>query len=170
MTTKTATRRSFIAVTGAALSAPVAAAAATSSTWLPPSGGRPDPLAARLARLEDLDAIRALNQTLFSDSSSAQLEADIRSISPVDFGQHDVIEVAADRQTATARLHVTVHTETEIDPDCTLVEMAKLQGEGVARWSEPAVLENTYVRRDGVWKIEAVTHVPRASLSGVPPV
>ena len=71
-----------------------------------------------------------------------------------------MIEVAADRQTATARLHVTVHSETAIDPDCTLVEMAKLQGEGVVRSSEPAVLENTYVRRDGVWRIQRVTNRP----------
>jgi hypothetical protein len=148
-----ATRRSFITVAGAVLSAPVAAAAVTSSRWLPPSGGSGDTLAARLAKLEDLNAIRALNQALFSDPSSAQLEPDVRAISPVDFGQHDVIEVAADRQTATARVHVMLHTEIAIGPECTLVEMARLQGGGTIACAEPGVLENAYVRRDGVWKL-----------------
>jgi hypothetical protein len=45
-----------------------------------------------------------------------------------------------------------LNTETEIGPDCTLVEMARQQGSGVVRSSESAVLENTY-RRDGGWKI-----------------
>jgi hypothetical protein len=155
MTKTAATRRSFIALAGAALSAPVAAAAATL-----PHRVAEDPLQARLAHLEDLNEIRALNQALFSDPSSAQLEPDIRAISPVDFGQHDVIEVAVDRQTATARLSVTVHTETAIGPECTLVEMARLQGGGMIARAEPAVLENAYVRTDGVWKILRSTHRP----------
>jgi hypothetical protein len=138
------TRRSFIAVAGAALSAPVAAAA--SSSWLPPSGGRSDALATRLVHLEDLNEIRALNQAYLVEHSMS-------GISPADFGQHDVIEIAEDRQTATARLHVIVHTETALNPDCTLVEMAQAQGEGVLRAALPVVLENTYVRRGGVWEI-----------------
>lgn len=156
------TRRSFIAVAGAALSAPAAAVAATSS-WLPSSGGRSgrrDTLEARVAELEDLNEIRTVNYALFSDPSSSQLDSDIRAISLVDFGAHDVIEVAADRQTATARLHVTLRTETEIGPECTLVEMARQQGSAVICASESAVLENAYVRRDGVWKILHSTRRP----------
>lgn len=135
------TRRSFIAVAGAALSAPVAAAA----TALP---GRieSDPTKARLEHLEDLNEIRALNHAYLIGRSTS-------GVSPADFGEHDVIEIAEDRQTATARLHVIVHAETALDPDCTLVEMAQAQGEGVVRTTSPAVLENTYVRRGGTWKI-----------------
>ena len=167
MSTKTATRRSFMAVAGAALSAPVAAAAATSSSWLPPSGGSPD-LQARLTHLEDVNEIRGLNRAylqhaaagareemaaLFADPRNATRNADMRGISPADFGAHDEIEIADDRQTATARLHVTVHAETPMESDCTLVEMAKAQGEGVMRRAEAVVLENTYIRRTGAWKI-----------------
>jgi hypothetical protein len=159
-----ATRRSFIAIAGAALSAPVAAA----SSWLPPSGGRLNPLEARLAELEDLDAIRALNQSyarhvsagareqvaaLFANPSDAPIDPDIREVAPDGFGEQDAIEIAADRQTATARLHVTVRTETAIGPDCPLVEMARLQGGGVVSRLDSVVFENAYVRRDGVWKI-----------------
>jgi len=158
MSTKTmtvSTRRSFMTVAGAALSAPLAAAASTL-----PGSVADDPLKTRLARLEDLEAIRALNHALFSDPSSAQLDPDIRAMSPVDFGAHDFIEVAADRQTATARLHVTLHTETAIGPDCPLVQMARLQGGGMVASAEPGVLENVYVRRDGTWKIQ---HVARSA-------
>lgn len=135
------TRRSFIAVAGAALSAPVAAAAAAV-----PGRIESDPTKARLEHLEDLTEIRALNHAYL-------IERSMSGVSPADFGEHDVIEIAEDRQTATARLHVIVHTETALDPDCTLVEMAQAQGEGVVRTTVPAVLENTYVRRGGTWKI-----------------
>ena len=40
-----------------------------------------------------------------------------------------------------------------LGPECTVVEMAKAQGEGVVRWSESVVLENSYIRRTGGWKI-----------------
>ena len=166
------TRRSFIAVAGAALSAPVAAAAALPS-WRPPSGGT-DPLEARLARLEDLNAIRALNQAfarhvtagaheelvaIAADPSGVVMEPGVVGISRDGFGEQDVIEIAPDREAATARLPVTVHTETVIGPDCPLLEMARQQGGGVISRAEPVVLEGTYVRREGVWKILHVTAV-----------
>jgi hypothetical protein len=81
-------------------------------------------------------------------------------MSPVGFGEHDVIEVADDRRTATARLRVTLHTETAIGPECTVVEMARQQGGGVVARDEPGVLETVYERRDGVWRILSSTHQP----------
>ena len=68
------TRRSFIAFAGAAVSAPVAAAAGTLPSWLPPSGGSPNPLDARLAALEDLNAIRALNRAFARHVTSGAIE------------------------------------------------------------------------------------------------
>ena len=41
------------------------------------------------------------------------------------------------------------------EPGCTLVQMATAQGEGVVRRSERRMLEQTFVRIDGVWKIDA---------------
>lgn len=137
----TKTRRSFIAVAGAALSAPVAAAAAAL-----PGQIASDPMKMRLAHLEDVHEIRALNQAYL-------IERRMSGVSPADFGEHDVIEIAEDRQNASARLHVTVHTETPLDADCTLVEMAREQGEGIVRLSSPAVLEMTYGRRGSTWTI-----------------
>ena len=160
------TRRSFFWKAGATLSAPLALATTRAS------GGNVEDsaaLRARLANLENVDAIRELHQNyaslinareheevvrLFADPSEAQIDESIRNLSADDFGEHDVIEVAADRNTATARFHCTVQTETAIEPSCPLVEMARQQGEGVLRGSEKRVLEIAYVKEDGAWKIQ----------------
>jgi hypothetical protein len=141
MTKNPSTRRSFIQTTGAALSLPLAAAAATVPSIV--VAAEDDPIAARLARLEDVEAIRTLNQ-------SFALEANLIA---TDFGQRDVIDVAPDRRTATALIHGTVEIETAIGPDCPLLEMARQQGGGVVTRSETGVFENAYVKRDGVWTI-----------------
>jgi hypothetical protein len=160
-------RRSFIAIAGAALSAPLAA---VSPSWLPPSGGS-DPLAARLAHLEDLNAIRALNQAfarhvtdgaqqsdaaLFADPAAVSIDPEVRAISKDGFAEQDTIEIAPDRRTATARLHVILHTETEIGPACTVVDMARQQGSGVISASRPVLLDGVYARDRGSWRIVSV--------------
>ena len=164
-----ATRRSFIQATGAALSVPLAAAATVPVS----AADQGDPLSARLAHLEDLEAIRALNQeyarhvnagaraelaALFVDPSNATLAPGVRGLAPDGFGEHDAIEVAADRQTATARLHYTAQIERAIEPDCPLVEMARQQGGGVVRRIERGVVEHVYVRREGIWKIHRTAY------------
>jgi ketosteroid isomerase-like protein len=167
-----ATRRRFFWHAGALLSAPLAVAAA------PASGGGADDAAQlleRLATLEDVNAIRALNQTyarlvnacaraelaaLFADPRTAQVDASIRGVAADAFGAADVIEVSADHATATARVHCIVQVATELEPDCTLVQMAREQGEGVVRHAERRVLETAYVKQGGVWKIERSTYRP----------
>jgi SnoaL-like protein len=153
MKTTAATRRSFIQTAGAALSAPLAVAAATV-----PASAVPvvDDANLRLAYLEDLQAIRALNQ----EFARHYANPGIRGITPDPFADHDVIDIGPDRQTATALIHCTVHMENEIGPSCTLVEMAKQQGGGVVRRSEAGVFEHTYVRRDGIWKIQRSSYRP----------
>ena len=162
MTSK-ATRRLFLA--GAALSAPiVAATAATAGT----RGEEGDGLRARLATLEDLAAIREINDgyvravnararhaaaRLFEDPARAVLDPGITSLAADPLGEPDAIEIAADRATAVARVACVAQTETAITPSCPLVEMAREQGEGVVRRAERRVLEIAFVRDDGVWKI-----------------
>lgn len=145
MPKNSSTRRSFIQTTGAALSLPLAAAAATVPSIV---AADDDPITARLARLEDVEAIRALNQAFAREAN----------LIATDFGQRDVIEVAPDGQTATALIHGTVEIETAIGPDCPLLEMARQQGGGVVTRSETGVFENACVKRDGVWTIERTTY------------
>jgi len=56
--------------------------------------------------------------------------------------------------TATARVPCTVETATPIDGRETFVEMARLQGDGVVRRSAQRVLAGTFVKRNGIWKLE----------------
>jgi hypothetical protein len=171
-TTSASTRRSFIWTAGAAVSAPLAAAAAT----VPPSAFEDDAaLAARLSRLEDMNSIRALNQayarlfnagareelvSLFADPSEAHTDPGLRAVTAVDFGDHDVIDVAADGNTAVAVLHCTAEAESDIGPSCPLVEMARQQGGGIVRRTERGVFENLYVKHEGFWKIQRSRYRP----------
>ena len=160
MTRKPSTRRLFIRTTGAALSLPLVAVAATVPAAAADEG---DPLAARLARLEDVDAIRALNQAFARQVSAGQadeigIDSSIRIVAAHEFGERDVIELLPDHQTATCMMHCTVQIETVIGPSCPLVEMAREQGGGVVTRSETGVFENAYVKRDGVWTILRATY------------
>jgi len=147
------TRRSFIGVAGAALSAPLTAV-------------RP---ATAPAPADDVAAIRALGQAytrhvnagdyegaaaLFAAPSMAAIDRGIQRVTSDDFGAHDMITVAADGQTAIAVLHCTVEAERAIGPECPLLDMARQQGGGVLRRTERGVFEHTCVKQDGVWKLQ----------------
>lgn len=159
-----ATRRRFVLEAGAALAAPAALGGAAVASAR-------EPVDARLAALEDASAIRELQRAyarhvnardragaaaLFAQPGRAKLDEAIRELRADLLAGETAIDVAADRRTAAARAACVVQIETPIGaPDCTLVQMAIAQGEGVVRRSERRVLEQTFVRVDGVWKIDA---------------
>jgi hypothetical protein len=157
------TRRSFIRKTSVALSAPLAAA-----TSVVPVGVEAvdDTLAGRLARLEDVNAIRAVNQAFArqvsrGDAQGIGIDPGIRDVVASEYGEYDVIDVAPDRETATGVMHCMVQIETPIAPSCPLVEMAREQGGGIVRRTESGVFENVYARRDGKWIIQSSTYRQR---------
>jgi hypothetical protein len=158
-------RRGFLWKAGAALSVPLAAVATRPQAHV---GDDQAALKARLARLEDLNAIGELNRRyaqhvnagahdevarLFADPTRARLHGVCRFTADA-LGGHDAIEIAATGGTATSRLVCTAQIETPIEPLTPLVEMARAQGGGVTTRTEPGVLEGAYVKRDNVWKIE----------------
>ena len=156
----TSTRRSFLK-RGAVLAVPLAAA-------VPAAVMADDGLKARLARLEDEAAIRELHQDwlrrintgasdattpLVADPEGAALDQAVRSIAADHAAQPDAIEVAADGQSAAGRFPCAVEIETTIAQDCTLAQMARLQGGGFARRTERRVLNVEYVKAYGAWSI-----------------
>lgn len=172
-TTTVSTRRRFFTVAGAALSAPLVLAAPRRAA------ARDDPaeLAARLAALEDEKALRKLCRAYvrhfnaeargtraapFADGAPwAEEDAGIRRIVAADFDEQAAVEVAVSRKRATVRMPCTVEIETAIGvPGCTLIDMARAQGEGVLEHREPRVLQHVCVRgRDG-WRIERTMLAP----------
>lgn len=165
MTMKTkSTRRSFVLSSGAALSASLTVAAAEGVA----ARADTDELRAQLERLEDVSAIRDLNQRfaqhvserareelgrLFADAAGAAFDDCICGLA-AHGSEQDTIEIATDRTTAMARIHCTVQIAAPIEPSCPLVEMARAQGGGVTKCAENGVVELAYVKRAGVWKIE----------------
>jgi hypothetical protein len=169
MTRQTTPRRRFIRTAGVALSAPLAAAAVAQAA--PVTGG--DELRARLARLEDLAAIRALTRAwlrhleagdleaaapLFADPSRGAVEGLAGNARVERASDEDGLVFSEDGRSAKAMVSCTVAVETPLEPDCTLVEMAQLQGGGVARRVEGGVLELEYLRRPDGWRIARVVY------------
>jgi len=135
------TRRSFFGHAGAALAAPLAATSALAAGS--------DDLAARLARLEDANAIRALLPALLGEPARLRLGTDVRSIAA---DHHETIDVADG--TASVRLDCTVERAMPIESCGTLVEMARLQGDGIVKRTERRVLHGRFVKRNGIWEFD----------------
>ncbi len=161
------TRRSFLKG-GALLAAPLAAA-------MPAAMVADDGTKARLAKLENEAAIRALHQawlrsidtgardevaSLFADPTRAALDPAVRSIAPDHAGAPDAIELAPDGKRAAGRFHCVVETETAIAQDSTLAQMARAQGGGYIRRTERRVLRVDYVKASGAWAIAKAELAP----------
>ncbi len=74
--------------------------------------------------------------------------------------RQDIIKVAADRKSASARFSFSIQIGTPIISDSQLVKMARLHGEGIMKWWESGTYEVSYVRsiRNGVWKIMSLEY------------
>jgi hypothetical protein len=158
------TRRKFFIGAGATLAAPLGVTAVLAG-YGEGNGER----SALLAALDDSNAIRVVLQRyvrlvsagapaelaeLFADPARAAVDASIRSLA----ADADANIALADG-TATARVPCTVDTATPIESGGTLVEMARLQGDGVVKSSEKRVLSSSLVKIDGAWKIERLEFV-----------
>jgi hypothetical protein len=141
----TTTRRRFFG--GAAiLAAPLAAGAAV-------AGERPsDDLSARLAALEDANAIRAALQGYVRRVNLGAEPPPAADVHGLVLDSDAAIDVADG--TAKAEVPCTVETATPIEPCGTLVEMARLQGDGIVKCSERRVLVAQLVKRGEAWKVE----------------
>jgi hypothetical protein len=135
------TRRRFFGG-AAALATPLAASAAVAG----------DDLAARLAALEDTNAIHVLLQRHVHGINAHAAAAPEIHIRRVALDAEATVDVSTDG-TARAQVLCTVETATPIADGGTLVEMARLQGDGVVKRSDRRVLLCSFVKRDGIWRI-----------------
>ena len=74
--------------------------------------------------------------------------------------QQDIITVATDRKSASARFIYSIQVGIPIISDSQLVKMARLHGEGIMKWWEGGTYGISYVKctRDGGWKIQRLEY------------
>ncbi len=74
--------------------------------------------------------------------------------------QQDIVEVAEDRKTATGQFPYSIQVGTPMTGDSSLVEMARLQGEGIVKWWEGGTCKASYVKIGESWKIRRLEYHP----------
>ena len=72
--------------------------------------------------------------------------------------QLDVVEVMGDRKTATGQFPYSIQVGAPMTGESSLVEMARLQGEGIVSWWESGIHEVSYVKKDNIWKIRKLEY------------
>ena len=72
--------------------------------------------------------------------------------------QLDIVEVAADRRTATGQFPYSMQAGEPMAEGSSLVEMARLQGEGIVKWWEGGICEASYVKVGESWKIRRLEY------------
>ena len=73
--------------------------------------------------------------------------------------QNDTITLSEDRLHATATFHVEVELCTPLRSDCTVAQMARLQGHVADRRWEAGRFEAKYVKTGGRWKMASLSYV-----------
>jgi hypothetical protein len=76
--------------------------------------------------------------------------------------QPDLVEVASDRKTATGQFPYSMQVGEHMTANSSLVDMARLQGEGIVKWWEGGIYEASYVKVGENWKIKRLEY--RAAL------
>jgi len=160
-------RRSFLKG-GAIIAAPLAVAGA-------PALAAGDDRLARLARLEDESAIRALHRSLvghinggtpeaaaklFATPRAAALDGAIRAITADHGGEADAIAIAADGRSASGRFACLVETGAMLPMDNTLAQMAHAQGTGYISETRRAVMTAGFIRTEQGWAIARLEVAP----------
>jgi len=140
---------------GALAAAPIAASVGAVALAQSADGSAGDESRARLVRLEDEAAIRALHRAwLRQVNAGAQgilPDPAVRRIIADQAGAADRIEIAADGRSAIGQFDCAVELETPLARDCTLAQMAHAQGHGSLRRTGRRRLTITYRRNGERW-------------------
>jgi hypothetical protein len=70
----------------------------------------------------------------------------------------DIVEVTEDRKTATGQFFYSIQVGAPMTGDSSLLEMARLQGEGIVRWWESGICEASFVKAGESWKIRRLEY------------
>jgi hypothetical protein len=94
-------------------------------------------------------------ERLYLDHFSAGLTGKKIGSAPGFEAAQEAVNVAADRMSAKAQFPYSIQVGAPIASDSSLVQMARLHGEGIMKWCESGVYEISYAKckKDGSWKI-----------------
>jgi hypothetical protein len=96
---------------------------------------------------------------LFADQYRGQGAAAIHSAyRQSSLQERDAVTLSEDRRQATATFHVEVELCTPLQGDCTVAQMARLQGHVQDRRWEAGRFEATYVKTRGQWKMASLSY------------
>lgn len=104
------------------------------------------------------NGIRRLYCDLFSSGFTGKKIEPAPGFEPDPAQQQDIVEVAADRKTASGQFPYSMQVGAPMTGDSSLVEMARLQGEGIVKWWEGGTCEVSYVKVDNAWKIRRLEY------------
>lgn len=72
--------------------------------------------------------------------------------------QQDIVDIAPDRKSATGHFPYSIQVGTPMASDSSLVELARLHGEGIRKWWEGGIQQVRYVKEGSDWKIERIEY------------
>jgi hypothetical protein len=104
------------------------------------------------------ESIQRLYCDLFSSGLTGKKIEPAPGFEPDPAQQQDIVEVAADRKTASGHFPYSMQIGAPMTGDSSLVEMARLQGEGIVKWWEGGTCEVSYVKVDNAWKIRRLEY------------
>jgi hypothetical protein len=103
-------------------------------------------------------SLRRLYCNLLPSGLTGKKMAPAPGFEPDPAQQQDIVEVAADRKTASGQFPYSIQVGAPMTGDSSLVEMARLQGEGIAKWWEGGTCKASYVKVDNAWKISRLEY------------
>ena len=76
----------------------------------------------------------------------------------------ETVNVGAGNRTAVAEFPYIIQAGIPMKVDCSLVEMARLQGEGIMKWWESGTCKASYIKTDKTWKIRRLEYQAGSSV------
>jgi hypothetical protein len=104
------------------------------------------------------DSLRRLYCDLFPSGLTGKKMAPAPGFESDPAQQQDIVEVAADRKTASGQFLYSMQVGAPMTGDSSLVEMARLQGEGIVKWWEGGTCNASYIKVDNEWKISRLEY------------
>ena len=81
-----------------------------------------------------------------------------KRLSPDPAQKPEVVEVAEDRKSAKGQFPYCMQVGKPMTGKSSLIDMARLQGEGVIKWREAGIHETSFVKEGNNWKIRRLEH------------